>query len=208
MICSDCQQNLDDVPVGEPCPQCGGNRRSAVVQAQAALSVATAMSASVSVGYNLTPGWTYQWSIVQRHLARLREQYQGINSLGNLDVEETIHALFLSLCHLGDWLHQDSALSLSKNTVEKWIKQHQDSLHLCCTYANTWKHMKRKWAGELIAQITQIDTGPNGYRVTIGYRPHDQPGQPMTPINALELAEKSEQHWCQFLTVHGIAIPP
>src|SRR5690349_701993 len=100
MTCPDCQQNLDDVPVGDPCPQCGGNRRSAVVQAQAALSVATAMSASVSVGYNLTPGWTYQWRIVQRHLARLREQYQGINSLGNLDVEETIHALFLSLCHL------------------------------------------------------------------------------------------------------------
>jgi predicted RNA-binding Zn-ribbon protein involved in translation (DUF1610 family) len=35
MICPDCQQNLDDVPVGDPCPQCGGVRRSAVVQAQA-----------------------------------------------------------------------------------------------------------------------------------------------------------------------------
>jgi hypothetical protein len=37
MICPDRQQNLDDMRVGEPCPQCGGVPRSAVVQAQAVM---------------------------------------------------------------------------------------------------------------------------------------------------------------------------
>ncbi len=208
MICPDCQQNLDDVPVGDPCPQCGGARRSAVVPAQAAMAAASAISASATVGYNLEPGWPYQWRILQRHLARLGEQYQGINSLGTLDVEETVHALFLSLLHLGDWLHQDSTIPPTKDMVKDWIDDHPDSLGLCRDYANTWKHMKRNQSGARIAQITEIATGPNGYRVTIGYRPYDQPSQLMTSIDALDLAEQSEQDWREFLRVHSISIPP
>jgi hypothetical protein len=83
MICPDCQQDLDDVPVGDPCPQCGGIKRSAVVQGLAALVRVSAMAPTVSIGYTLTPGWAYQWRIIQRHLARLREQYQGIDTRGN-----------------------------------------------------------------------------------------------------------------------------
>jgi hypothetical protein len=30
MYCPDCQTNLDDTPVDDPCPKCGGSRRSAV----------------------------------------------------------------------------------------------------------------------------------------------------------------------------------
>lgn len=206
MICPDCQQNLDDVPVSDPCPQCGGARRNAVVQAQAALSVATAMSVTVSIGYNLEPGWAYQWNSIQRHLARLREQYQGINTLGNVDVEQNVHSLFLSLFHLYDWLHEDSALSLSKAVVNDWINQHPDSLGICRAYANTWKHKTRDRPGALIAQITRIESGPNGQKVTIGYRPWDQPNQPMTEVDGLELAEKSEQDWRDFLKAHGIPI--
>ena len=207
MICPDCQQNLDDVPVGDPCPQCGGVRRSAVVQAQAAMVGVSALSASVSVGYSLTPGWAYQWRIIQRHLARLREHYQGIDTRGNLDVEETVHALFLSLFHLGDWLHQDSTVPVTEPTVKAWIDQHQNSLGLCRDYANTWKHMTRNRSGARIAQITEIATSPNGYRVTIGYRPYDQPSQPMTLIDALDLAEQSEEDWREFLKMHGTPIP-
>ena len=87
MICPDCQQNLDDVPVGDPCPQCGGTRRNVVVQLPTARVVVSAMAPTVSIGYSLEPGWAYQWNGIQRHLARLREQYQGINTLGNVDVE-------------------------------------------------------------------------------------------------------------------------
>jgi hypothetical protein len=204
MICPDCQQDLDDVPVGDPCPRCGGNRRSAVVQAQAATVGVSAVASTVSIGYSLEPGWSYQWHGIQRHLARLREQYQGINTLGNVDVEQNVHSLFLGLNQLGDWLYQDSTISPTKTMVNKWIDNHPKSLGICRTYANTWKHMKRKWPGELIAQITRIESGPNGQRVAIGYRPHDQPHQPMTEIDGLALAEESEQDWRDFLKMHGI----
>jgi len=207
MICPDCQQSLDGVPVGDPCPQCGGVRRSAVVQVEAALSVAVAFAPTVSIGYSLEPGWAYQWRSIQRHLARLREQYQGINTLGNVDVEETVHALFLSLFHLYDWLYEDDALSLSESTVKAWINQHRGSLDLCRDYANTWKHMKRNQSGARIAHITLIESGPNGQKVTIGYRPWDQPALPMTEVDGLLLAEQSEQDWRDFLKIQGISIP-
>jgi hypothetical protein len=207
MICPDCQQDLDDVPLGDPCPQCGGVRRSAVVYGQTAMVGVSAMSGTVSIGYSLEPGWAYQWRNIQRHLARLREQYQGVNTLGNVDVEETVHALFLSLFHLYDWLHQDGALSLSSTVVNNWIKQHPDSLGLCRDYTNTWKHMKRDRPGARIAQITRIESGPNGQTVTIGYHPWDQPAQPITEVDGLDLAEQSEQDWRDFLKIHGISIP-
>jgi hypothetical protein len=167
----------------------------------------TAFAPTVSIGYSLEPGWAYQWHGIQRHLARLREQYQGINTLGNVDVEQNVHSLFLGLFHLSDWLHQDSALSLSESTVRTWINQYPGSLGLCRDYANTWKHMKRNQSGARIAQVTRFESGPNGQKVTIGYRPHDQPNQPMTEIDALELAEQSEQDWRDFLKAHGISIP-
>ena len=206
MTWPDCQQSLDDVPVGDPCPQCGGNRRSAIVHAQTAMVAVSATAPTVSIGYSLEPGWAYQWNGIQRHLARLRDQYQGIGMLGNVDVEQTVHSLFLGLYHRYDWLHQDSALSLSKTAVNDWIGQHPDSLGLCRDYANTWKHMKRNQSGARIAQITHIESGPNGQKVWIGYRPWDNPAQPMTEVDGLDLAERSEQDWRDFLKMYGISI--
>jgi hypothetical protein len=207
MICPDCQQNLDNVPPSDPCPQCGRNRRSAEVRAGAALAVAVAVAANVTIGYNLQPGWPYQWRIIQRHLARLREQYMGVQNLGNVDMEENVHALFLALFHLGDWLHQDSSTPLSEPTVLGWINSHPRSLAICRAYANTWKHMKRNRPGALIAQIIRFESGPHGPTVTIGYRPWDQPGTPMTEIDALALAEQSEKDWRGLLSQHSIPIP-
>ena len=168
---------------------------------------ATAHNVRAIRANSLEPGWAYQWHGIQRHLARLREQYQGINTLGNVDVEQNVHSLFLGLFHLSDWLHQDSALSLSESMVRTWINQHPDSLGLCRDYANTWKHMKRNQSGARIAQITRIESGSNGQKVTIGFRPHDQPNQPMTEVDGLELAGQSEQDWRDFLRTHGISIP-
>jgi len=207
MICPDCQQDLDDVSVGDPCPQCGGKRRSAVLQAQATMAAVSAMSVTGSIGYSLEPGWAYQWNGFQRHLARLREQYQGIRILGNVDVEQTVHSLFLGLYHLYDWLYRDSALPLTEPTVKAWINQNPDSLGLCRDYANTWKHTKRNQSGSRIAQIIRIESGSNGQKVMIGYRPWDQPNQPMTEVDGLAAAEQSEQDWHDFLKMHGISIP-
>lgn len=44
MFCPDCDANLDDVRVGAPCPQCGGDRRSAIVFPEPARAVVTVPS--------------------------------------------------------------------------------------------------------------------------------------------------------------------
>jgi hypothetical protein len=170
MFCPDCMQDLDDVPLDDPCPQCGGLRRSAQVSGEAALVAVAAAAGTVTIGYSQAPGWTYQWRSIQRHLARLRAQYQGSETPGNVEVEETVHALFLALYHLYDWLHQDRAVStLDEPTVKAFVDQHQNSLSVARDYANTRKHMKRNQPNARIAQITSIDSGSSGYTVTIGH---------------------------------------
>ncbi len=209
MICPDCTRNLDDVPLDDPCPQCGGLRRSAQVSGVAALVGVSAMAGTVTIGYSLEPGWTYQWRSIQRHLIRLRAQYQGTDTAGNVEVEETVHALFLALFHLYDWLHQDRTVqSLDERTLKAFVDQHQNSLSVARDYANTRKHMKRDRPSALIAQITSIESGPNGYTVTIGHGPGNAPITALTGVDALDLAERCEQHWRFLLTQHGIRIPP
>jgi hypothetical protein len=175
----------------------------------AALVGAGAMNAGFKIGYSLAPGWTYQWRSIQHHLTRLGEQYRGVRLLGNVDVEETVHALFLDLYHLYDWLHQDSTLqSLDNATVKTFIDQHPDSLGLCRDYANTRKHVTRTRPGERIALIISIEVVPGspGFTVMIGHRPWDQPTLAMTEVDALALAEQSEQDWRDLLTQHHVAI--
>lgn len=208
MFCPDCKQNLDDVPLDDPCPQCGGLRRSAVVTAGAALAAVSVLPPTVTIGYNPAPGWTYQWSLIQRHLGRLREQYRGVDMRGNTDAEETVHALFLALNHLADWLYQDQATGLSKNTVDAHVSQHSGSLGVSRAYANTLKHMKRTSPTQTVALITSIESGPNGQKVTIAYGAGNQAPSTYAKIDALQLAEQCEQDWRDLLTQHGIALPP
>lgn len=208
MFCPDCKQDLDGVPLDDPCPRCGSLRRSAVVTAGAALAAGSALAPTVTIGYNPTPGWTYQWSLTQRHLGRLREQYRGIDMRGNTDAEETVHALFLALNHLADWLYQDQVTGLSKNTVDAHVSQHSASLGVCRAYANTFKHMKRTSLTQTVALITSIESGPNGQKVTICHGAGNQAPGAYAKADALQLAEQCEQDWRDLLTQHGIAIPP
>ena len=208
MFCPECMQNLDDVPPDDPCPQCGGLRRSAQVTVQPVQVTATAVPGSVVIGYDLAPGWTYQWGIIQRHLTRLREQYRGIDTRGNIDAEETVHALFLALNHLSDWLYQDRATGLQRSTVDTFVSQHPSSLGLCRAYANTRKHMRRTQPSQTVALIASIATGPNGQEVTIIHGPGNQPPTSFTKTDALQLAEDCERDWRTLLTQHNIAIPP
>jgi hypothetical protein len=207
MFCPDCMQNLDDVPTSDPCPQCGGHRRSAQVFGSAALAAASVMAGTVTIGYNQEPGWTYQWDIIQRHLTRLREQYRGINTRGNIDAEETVIALLLGLNHLADWLHQDQATGLTKATVNTHVRNHPASLGVCRAYANTFKHMKRDRPAQTVARIASIESGPNGQKITIAHGPGNQPPASYARTDALDLAGQSEQAWRDLLTLHGMPIP-
>jgi hypothetical protein len=166
------------------------------------------MNAGFKVGYSLVPGWTYQWRSIQHHLTRLGEQYRGVRLLDNVDLEETVHALFLDLYHLHDWLHQDSTLqSLDKATVKTFIDQHPDSLGLCRDYANTRKHVTRTRPGKRIAQITSIEVLPGspGFTVMIGHRPWDQPTLAMTEVDALALAEQATLLLLAGVPVHVVS---
>jgi hypothetical protein len=206
MFCPDCRQDLDDVPVDDPCPQCGGLRRGAHVSGEAVLVAVAAVAGTVTIGYSLAPGLTYQWRSIQGHLAHLRAQYKGSETPGNVEAEETVHALFLALYHLYDWLHQDRAVpTLDERTVRAFVDQHQISLGVARDYANTRKHMKRK-ASARIAQITSINSGPNGYAVTIGHGPGDSPLSALARVDALTLAEECERDWRDLLTRHGMPI--
>jgi len=49
MFCPDCSRNLDDVPVGDPCPQCGSTRRSAAAPAGVAAAAGSAADVTASV---------------------------------------------------------------------------------------------------------------------------------------------------------------
>jgi hypothetical protein len=116
-----------------------------------------------------------------------------VRMLGPVDIEETVHALFLDLCHLEDWLVHDSALSLDEDRVKDFVGQHPNSL-VVCRVAPTRKHMVRDSPGALIAQITSIESGPKGQTATIGYRRQDQPA-PTIEVDALALAQRSERDW-------------
>jgi len=188
MFCPDCMLNLDDVPTGDPCPRCGGRRRGAQISGSAALAAASAMTGTIRIGYNQEPGWTYQWGIIQRHLARLREQYQGINTRDNIHAEETVHALFLALTHLADWLHQDQATGLTKATVDTHVHNHPASLGVCRAYANTFKHMKRDRPAQTVARIASSEGDRNGPKITIGHGPGNQPPASYARTDALDLA--------------------
>ena len=48
MSCPDCQTNLDQVPVGDPCPTCGGMRRDAVVTPPTANAIARVFTHEVT----------------------------------------------------------------------------------------------------------------------------------------------------------------
>jgi hypothetical protein len=67
--------------------------------------------------------------------------------------------------------------------------------------------MVRNQPSARIAQITRIESGPTGQKAAIGYRPQGQPSLPMTEVDALDLAERSERDWRGFLGAQGVAIP-
>jgi hypothetical protein len=206
MTCPDCGHNLDEVPVGDPCPECGGTRRTEHFYGSAALAVNAVVSTTISVAYNPTPGWTQQWSSVQYHLRRLREQYSGESPVGNQEMGETVATLMIALWHVSDWLRNDdvtpgSLLKILKPEKQffEYIRANVPPLDICNGYANTIKHSKRK-VGWLTARNQTYNS--DGPKMTIIHGRDE-----MQTIDALELAEQCEQAWRELLTEHQVAIP-
>ena len=56
MCCTDCRRDLDDTPVAEPCPECGGSRRSAAAAPGEARATVEVPSPRVTAESNFADG--------------------------------------------------------------------------------------------------------------------------------------------------------
>jgi hypothetical protein len=74
MFCPDCNENLDDVPVGDLCPTCG-SRRSAAVMPKPARVVVIAHQPSIQVSRPDHPIWQEKWREVLRSRDLIEKAY-------------------------------------------------------------------------------------------------------------------------------------
>src|SRR5215204_2443052 len=105
MDCPDCGTVLDNVPVGDQCPQCGGWRRDATATAGAVLAVVASIEASATVGYNPRRPWQQKWREVLNALNEMDAAYRQPR-----DSDETYRIVenFYKVCReLADWLERD-----------------------------------------------------------------------------------------------------
>jgi hypothetical protein len=77
MTCPDCGERLDDVPGGQPCPQCGGLRRDASPTAQPATARVEAFRPTIAIGYNSPRPWKQKWQDVLNALGEVTKEKAG-----------------------------------------------------------------------------------------------------------------------------------
>jgi len=113
MFCPECGHALDEVDLADPCPSCGGNRRSASVSAQAATSKAEAPPGTV-VGHSYpgeareqidVSGPTYRSSSIGDPGGG-RQVFNGKSPLNEEDVQQVCAILRDALDVIGHhWNH-------------------------------------------------------------------------------------------------------
>jgi len=205
MFCPDCQADLDSVAAGDPCPQCGGSRRSAVARVET-IGVATAVG---EVSLRITRGdrrpWTEKWQAILHSQKALDAAYSGdARPLGNTEIDGRVLTFFTECDHLRDWLTGDLA-ALTAVTREDIAAHFRASrpLLICNAICNSHKHHTRP-PGTTTARIRETAITPNGARVTIEV---DWATPRATTIDALDLANDCIESWRSFLKRFGIAEP-
>jgi hypothetical protein len=204
MFCAGCDTNLDHVPVGDPCPTCGGRRRSARVTPGPVQVTATAHAPSIAIGRDDHRPWHEKWREVRRSRDSIREAYSECRGLGNAAVDARV-THFCSECHdMRDWLRNDIA-NLPGVTLTA-VKHHHDterSLRISSAVANSNKHHTRDRGTTARIRHTLM-TPDKGARVTIEV---DWATAQATTVDALDLANKCVDSWQGFLNHNGIAAP-
>ncbi len=194
MFCPDCEANLDDVPVGDPCPVCGGPRRSAEAHAGVALMAVSSLKASASVGYNPQRPWQQKWSDVVHGLEVLEEIYRR-DDLGNEDVRRQVEDFFKDCRELADWLKQQAGTPQAMSYVNT-----DPDLMLCDGLAQTVKHHTRSGADPITARISWVHGG-SGVRVEIAW---STPSGATGIEDALALARRCVKSWERFFQQEGL----
>ncbi len=204
MFCPDCNTRLDDVPVSEACPGCGGHRRSVEVTAQAAGALAMAKQLSVSVTKENHGPWTEKWLTVLQCLAELRAAYAGddAGSRGNVEIDGRAMTFFVECTHVADWLTSDPALvGVTHGDIERLFQQSK-ALSTCRAICNTHKHHTR--SSGTTARTRSTSLTPVGARVTIEV---NWASPSAWTVDALGLAEDCVKAWRGFFASFGITEP-
>lgn len=202
MTCPECGESLDATPVGGPCPRCGGLRRDATAQAQAAECYGEAPPPTIAIGYPSPRPWRQKWQDVLDALKPIERAYETQKGLSNEDVRRAIEDFFQVCRELADWLWQSTGAS--KSTVMKRVHG-SHYLRLADAIAQTAKHHTRKPTKQnpnpITAGIAEIRIGPGGAQVRIDWsRPNGAKGS----RGALDLACGCVRSWRRFLYEQGL----
>jgi hypothetical protein len=109
MFCPDCGEPLDHVDRADPCPSCGGNRRSANALAQCAMGSGTALQPTVvahshpgDVGEQIDVGASTYRSSSSADPEGGRQVFDGEPPLHEQDVQQVCDTLREALARAGD----------------------------------------------------------------------------------------------------------
>jgi hypothetical protein len=201
MTCPDCGERLDDIPVGQPCPQCGGLRRNASPTAQPAIVHMEALRPTVAIGYNEPRPWKQKWQDVLEAFGRVKSAYTTKEGQGNEDVRRVVEDFFKICRELADWLWQNT--TVNEFAVRGLIRR-SPSLRLADAMAQTTKHHTRRRGKDdpITAHITEIRVGPDGASAQISWsRASGANGSE----DALDLARRCVKAWRGFFVRRGLA---
>lgn len=194
MSCPDCGELLDDVPVGQPCPRCGGLRRDASPTAQTATARAEAFMPTIAIGYGDPRPWEQKWQDLLHALQEIERAYITREFESNEDVRRAVEGFFKTCRELGDWLWQNGGYD--RAAVLKFMLD-DPHLLLADAIAQTTKHHTRHGKDDPItARITEIRSSPVDVHATIGWsRASGATGSG----DARDLARECVQSWRRFL---------
>jgi hypothetical protein len=199
MTCSDCSASLDDVPVNELCPNCGGERRDATVFPKTAHAKAQAPRPTLRIGYEQERPWQQKWQDLVDRREQIRQAYVTTTGLSNEQVRRIVEHFFAICRELADWLKQNAGLTQALDFVTS-----DPYLRLCDAVAQTTKHHTREGKDPISARVMNISTGPHGISVEIEWtRPSGDNGS----ADALDLAERCVAAWQRYINRSGSGRP-
>jgi hypothetical protein len=201
MTCPDCNANLDAVSADDPCPECGGGRRTAAVLPQTAWVAATLHEPSILLTRDDHRPWFEKWREVVRARDLIGEAYhQRLPEVSTAEVEARV-THFFSECHdMRDWLVGDrrGLPAVTIGAIDDHVRS-SSPLGIASAVANSHKHHTRDRGATARIRSTQMT--PDGARVTIEL---DWATLEATQLDALEVADECLVSWREFFATHGI----
>ena len=205
MFCPDCGGGLNQVTPGDPCPACGGVRRSAAVHVQVAESIAVADAAIlIEVIPNAHRPWQEKWGEMLLYLQQIEGFYAGSGQGGNSVAEAAARAFFTSCDNVRDHLIGDLANlgALTAGGISTFGFA-TPVLVVANAMANTAKHHTRS-GGRPHARITKTRMSEGRITMTVTFDPG---GTSEQDCDVLTLARACEAAWRTYLTSNGVTVP-